>query len=510
MNPQAGLDARVAGDHPGTRSGGWRAAFAALRGHRADADVGWVGDAMRRTTPELAVYVFQGEATRADDLVVTHRGPGRDRLLGGKSTGAGATDWAHAVHPEDRAKHRRAESYAQLRKGKPIDVKFRLIGVDGQERWMDEHLVPRSEGGRLLVAGIVVNVTSQRRMRIEAEQTRRRLETVMRRADTYVWVSEVAADGTTRDIYSVSGIERLVGGSLAADEDPQVAWRNVVHPDDLAAFDASLEAAAQGESFDLEYRMVGHDGVTRLVRDQAAVTLLGGGRFRIEGLVQDVTAEHAQRRALAVALATAEGAKRAAEDHARQLIEAQAELERIGRLDSLTGLTNRRHATEVIEQALASGASVGIAMLDVDRFKRVNDTHGHAAGDQVLIEVGRRLEAIRDEDLIARWGGEEFCVLLTDITDEVSLEAAAERLRRAVAARPFTLADGTRLEMTVSVGVSRSSRRDTEVDRLVGAADAALYRAKHGGRNQVRSAAELSASRRATDRLAQKVPARAA
>ena len=321
---------------------------------------------MRRTTPKLAVYVFQGEATRADDLVVTHRGPGRDRLLGGESTGAGAADWAHAVHPEDRAKHRRAESYAQLRKGKPIDVEFRLIGVDGQERWMNEHLVPRSEGGRLLVAGIVVDVTSQRQLRIEAEQTRRRLETVMRRAHTYVWVSEIAADGTMRHIYSVAGIERLVGGSLAAGEDPQVVWRNVVHRDDLARFDAALAAAARGESFDLEYRLVGHDSVTRIVRDQAAVTMLGGGRFRIEGLVQDVTAEHEQRRALGMALAMAEdraaeveellaesstlhafaeAAKQAAENHARRLVEAQAELERIGRLDSLTGLTNRRHAT---------------------------------------------------------------------------------------------------------------------------------------------------------------------
>ena len=140
-----------------------------------------------------------------------------------------------------------------------------------------------------------------------------------------------------------------------------------------------------------------------------------------------------------------------------------------------------------MEAALAAGETFGIAMLDVDRFKRVNDTYGHAGGDQVLIEVARRLETIRREDLVARWGGEEFCVLQTEIMDEDSLPAAAERLRVAIARAPVTLADGTRLEMTVSVGVSRSTRPGDDLDRLIGAADAALYAAKRGGRNQVRS-----------------------
>jgi diguanylate cyclase (GGDEF)-like protein len=478
--------------------------------------MGWVGETMRQTTAEHAVYVFRGEATPAHDLVVSHRGPGRERLLGGASEET-RIDWAEAVHPEDRPMHRTAESYAQLRKGKPIDVEFRLLGVDGRERWMHEYLVPRWAGGRLHVDGVVIDVTSQRLSRIGAEQAQRRLEKVMRRADTYVWVAEAGADGVVRDVYSVAGIERMVGGSLAdlaADEDPQGVWRNAVHPDDRAAFDGVFAAASRGESFDLEYRIVGHDGVTRIVRDQGSVTMLGGLRYRIEGLVQEVTAEHDQRRALASALAIAEeradevsellaetstlyafaeSAKQAAEDHARRLVEAQAELERIGRLDSLTGLTNRRHATELMETTVAEGRSIGIAMLDVDRFKRVNDTYGHAGGDQVLIEVARRLEAVRGEDLVSRWGGEEFSVLLTDITDEASLHAAAERLRAAIASSPVTLAEGTRLEMTVSVGVTRSTRPGEDLDRLIAAADAALYRAKRGGRNQVQSAARPTA-----------------
>ena len=394
-------------------------------------DLAWVGESMLHTTQGLAVYVFHGEATIGGDLVVTHRGPGRDRLLGGVATGAVRVDWGHAVHPEDRALHRAAESYVQLSKGLPIAASFRIVGMDGVTRWVSEHLAPRWEHGRLLVDGVVIDVTSQRVARTEAEQAQRRLEAVMRSANTYVWVAEVGADGVMTSVYSVAGIERIMGRGVE-ETGPVPRWRSVVHPDDVDRFDAVIVAAGHGRSFDIEYRLNGLDGVTRIVRDQAVATLLGNGRYRLDGLVQEVTADHEARRALGAALAIAEdraeeveellvetsslhalaeAARLAAEDHAHRLAAAHAELERIGRLDSLTGLTNRRYATKVMDEALARRDPVGIAMLDVDGFKRVNDTYGHAGGDAVLIEIARRLAATRAEDLVARWGGEEFCVL---------------------------------------------------------------------------------------------------
>ena len=487
------------------------AGIAGRFGARRRNDLGWIGESMLHTTQGLAVYVFHGEATIGHDLVVTHRGPGRDRLLGGPATGAVRVDWGHAVHPEDRALHRAAESYVQLSKGLPIAASFRIIGVDGVTRWVSEHLAPRWEHGRLLVDGVVIDVTSQRTARTDAEQAQRRLEAVMRSANTFVWVAEVGADGVMTSIYSVAGIERIMGRGADAGG-PVPRWRSVVHPDDRDRFDAVIVAAGRGHSFDTEYRLNGLDGVTRIVRDQAVATLLGDGRYRLDGLVQEVTAEHEARRALGAALAIAEdraeeveellaetstlhalaeAAKLAAEDHARRLATAHAELERIGRLDSLTGLTNRRYATRVMDEALARRDPVGIAMLDVDGFKGVNDTYGHAGGDAVLIEIARRLTATRAEDLVARWGGEEFCVLLTGIDDDESLYAASERLREAVAAAPVLLDDGSVVHITVSIGAGRPRCPTERLERLVVAADDALYDAKRGGRNKVCLVPEL-------------------
>ena len=157
-------------------------------------DVGWVGDSMLRTTESLAVYVFQGEATPATTSIVTRRGPGRDRLLGGTATGVGAADWAYAVHADDRPRHRAPSRSPSCARG------CRSASSSGSsastERALgEEHLCPRWERGRLLVDGSSSTSPPARLTRIDAEQARRRLEAVMRPAETFVWVAEVDADG---------------------------------------------------------------------------------------------------------------------------------------------------------------------------------------------------------------------------------------------------------------------------------------------------------------------------
>jgi len=163
-----------------------------------------------------------------------------------------------------------------------------------------------------------------------------------------------------------------------------------------------------------------------------------------------------------------------------------AELDRVSRTDALTGLHNRRHLEERLAEQTSlvkrHGVELGLLLIDVDRFKRVNDEHGHAAGDAVLrILAGRLREAIRVEDVPGRWGGEEFLVLLP-ATGREGVAGAGERVRQAVAADAFQLS-ASELPVTVSVGAATGVEDGWE--GLVRRADAALYAAKEAGRNRV-------------------------
>ncbi|HYY10818.1 MAG TPA: GGDEF domain-containing protein, partial [Kineosporiaceae bacterium] len=173
-------------------------------------------------------------------------------------------------------------------------------------------------------------------------------------------------------------------------------------------------------------------------------------------------------------------AERLARENAALELARQA-AEELARVDPLTGLASRRRGGEELARLEAASAAFGVIVADVDHFKQVNDTLGHAAGDEVLVEVARRLrEAVRDGDVVARWGGEEFLVLLPRVPDADSVLQAAERLRAAVGGSvvPTTAGDRT---VTASFG---ACLRRPGTDPLR-AADEALYEAKRGGRDRV-------------------------
>jgi len=167
----------------------------------------------------------------------------------------------------------------------------------------------------------------------------------------------------------------------------------------------------------------------------------------------------------------------------------RARLYELASTDELTGLHVRRLILQRLKQEVRRwqryGQHLSVAMLDLDHFKRVNDTHGHAAGDEVLRAVGRilREQLRRDLDLAGRFGGEEFMVLFPS-TREGGAEVACERLRRAFADARIPV-DGAELSVTVSIGLAGCERRRETALSLIKRADAALYRAKEGGRDRV-------------------------
>ena len=165
---------------------------------------------------------------------------------------------------------------------------------------------------------------------------------------------------------------------------------------------------------------------------------------------------------------------------ARQVAELSA------RTDELTGAFNRRHFAEIVAEALAADPNgCALLLLDADHFKQVNDAYGHVTGDAVLVELARRLEAgLGPDDALARWGGEEFAVLLRGVDSDLELDRRAQRLRAAVALLPVAAA-GVSVRLTISIGAARAGDELKTLDALVEAADRCLYTAKRDGRNRV-------------------------
>ena len=169
----------------------------------------------------------------------------------------------------------------------------------------------------------------------------------------------------------------------------------------------------------------------------------------------------------------------------------EAALEEAARTDSLTGLPNRRALLEwcdaQVSRAVRHAQPLAVLMIDLDHFKEVNDRHGHAVGDRVLVAVASAVrKAARREDVLARFGGEEFVALLPQ-TDGAAAMAVAEKLREqtATVAVPLALLDGGEaIRCTASVGVASLRAGETSIEPALARADQALYRAKAGGRNR--------------------------
>ncbi|TVQ33911.1 MAG: diguanylate cyclase [Wenzhouxiangella sp.] len=242
------------------------------------------------------------------------------------------------------------------------------------------------------------------------------------------------------------------------------SWQARLHPEDR---DRSVRLTEKylfeaGTPLEIEYRIRHRDGhwIWILDRAEKAEVDESGQLLTMVGLIQDIT-----RR------------KR-----------TELKLAYLVRHDELTGLLNRRGIAAVArrQRALSNrdGRPCAFAMVDLDHFKRVNDTLGHEAGDEVLRQVGKLLkQSVRDSDWVGRWGGEEFLVVLPLCSLEEAV-VSLERVRQAVAARPLRV-DQDEVAITISAGVTITRDSERDLDEVIDRADQALYRAKESGRNRV-------------------------
>ena len=242
--------------------------------------------------------------------------------------------------------------------------------------------------------------------------------------------------------------------------------------EDRRAVRKTLENAVRtGEPFVFQGRILRADGEIRHVKSHGSIEMGRGGKAAgIFGTVQDVTETV---------------------ENARILEAARSAAERVANTDMLTGLPNRRHTLTVLDQALRravqDGAPLAVAIFDIDHFKQINDGHGHAAGDEVIRRVGQRAKvSLRDDDMVGRFGGEEFVCVLQG-RSALSAEMVAERVRKAVEADTEGSAAGLP-GVTVSIGLAIFAG-EASIEELLHRADKALYTAKREGRNRLRMAA---------------------
>ena len=363
--------------------------------------------------------------------------------------------WVRIMHPEDRERVL-AEDRRTDETGEPFKVEYRLLARDGRVVWIrDEATLVRDEEGRPLYwLGIQLDVTDQKRAKDALRESEERFKSSFRDAAT--GMALVATNG--RWLQVNRALCRIVGYS--EEELLEKTFQDITHPDDLEADLGHVRRMLAGEieTYQLEKRYLHKEGSVvwgllsvSLVRDE------GGEPLYFVAQIQDITE--------------------------RKMLEEQ--LEHRAFHDHLTDLPNRYLFVDRLGQALRrtrrrKGRRVAVLFVDLDRFKVINDSLGHEAGDILLVLVSERLRRCsRPEDTLARFGGDEFVVLLQDIEDPSEAVKVAGRITEELK-RPFVV-EGRELFVRASLGVAVGDADTPSPEGLLRDADTAMYRAKHEG-----------------------------
>jgi len=322
------------------------------------------------------------------------------------------------------------------------------------------------ENGEMGSIGIGRDVTERKQMQQMLRARDRQLAILMANVPGMVYRRRHDAGWTLR--FVSSGCLGLTG--YTADDlidDRGVTYASLIHAEDRERILARLQQTTRAhQSFTLEYRIMHRDGQPRWVWEQGRVVPAEDGPL-LEGIIVNITD--------------------------RKRIEHQ--LEKMAVQDPLTGLHNRRELEialiEQVQQAAKDRNSLTLLWIDIDRFKDINDGHGHLIGDEVLRRFGHVIhDHLRAEDMAARYGGDEFVVLLPGMDASAAMRMA-ETIQQALRTIKIPLQDGGILQVTASMGLASLPEHAGEAKALAEAADHAMYRAKRAGRDQICQAAPI-------------------
>ena len=346
--------------------------------------------------------------------------------------------------------------------------------ADGHEIPVDISLSPMTVGGRALVACAIRDLRGRQQtresLRLQATALRSAANGIVitDRAGTVTWVNPAACAITGYSADELVGQHtRLLKSGRHGREFYANLWETVLRGDTWSG--TIVNRRKDGTEYHEEQT------IAPVVDDQGLIT-------HFIAIKQDVTEQHRVQ----------EDLSRAHDALAAQLKEIDLLNQKLSEQavrDPLTALHNRRYLDETIARDMAAVSRAGlpltVAALDIDHFKAINDTHGHAAGDQVLLRMANVLrENVRASDLVCRSGGEEFVVVMPGATLDAAL-LRAEGWRARFAIEPVPVRDGVPVSCTVSIGVALHRSRKETFDACLDRADAALYAAKRAGRNCV-------------------------
>ena len=270
-----------------------------------------------------------------------------------------------------------------------------------------------------------------------------------------LWITDATLK---RLIYVSPAFERIWGKKTETLYLDPASWLDAVHPGDHARVRAGRRKAAFGD-YNEEFRITWADGTTRWVHERAfPVRDTSGAVYRIAGITEDITE------------------RKKSEDH----------LQYLAHYDHLSGLPNRALFQDRLAQGLAQSERenwiTAVAFIDLDRFKVINDTLGHAAGDKLIMAVAQRLsDTVRSGDTVSRLGGDEFALILQNLTKGPDAGVVAQKVLEMLA-QPFDI-DGHEMFVTASVGITLFPADSQAPEALLKNADSAMYRAKQLGRN---------------------------
>lgn len=400
----------------------------------------------------LLIWQFEPDGT------LGYYNPSCERLFA--AAGVAPHDWRELLGGEDAAPFLQQLAQAQQQQA-PLQARVSIHPRGGPVRWIESYIAPwfRAPQEYAGHVGVSVDISDMIEAQNQLMIANERLNLAIEGSGDGLWDWDLVRQEITvsEQMRQIAGAGELPGGHSVA------FWRDITHPDDLEQISTAMHAMLTGAAptFRAEYRIrAGADGWKWLLT-RAVVVARGadGAPLRVAGLATDISARRA----------------------------SQDKVWRHANFDALTGLPNRRLFRSKLDHEVTltqrTGTLLGLLFIDLDHFKQANDLLGHDAGDQLLVQAARRIQAcVRGADTVARLGGDEFTAILMPIDDVFDAEQIAGKINQTLS-EPFVHGADV-VHLSASIGITICPNDGADAATLIRNADQAMYVAKNSGRGQ--------------------------